>query len=139
MASPWMTTSPGKPPSPGRHTWERVNSGKNTGLSLRNIMDGTDSITNDAGMESWPSREFAEALGYGDYRNFEGAVGKAKLAWFNSGHRIKEHFVDVTEMIEIGKGGQRAAIFEEGSPPSPHSFVLPVVTPVSLDLQTKPA
>ena len=26
---------------------------------------------------------------------------------FNSGHRIEDHFVDVTEMIEIGKGGQR--------------------------------
>ena len=25
----------------------------------------------------------------------------------NSGHRLKDHFVDVTEMIETGKGGQR--------------------------------
>jgi DNA-damage-inducible protein D len=29
------------------------------------------------------------------------------LSCFNSGHRIEDHFVDVTEMIEIGKGGQR--------------------------------
>ena len=28
MASSWMTTSPGKPPSPGRHAWERVNSAR---------------------------------------------------------------------------------------------------------------
>jgi len=63
--------------------------------------------TNDAGMEFWSSRDFAEVLGYGDYRNFEGVVEKAKLACFNSGHRIDDHFVDVTEMIEIGKGGQR--------------------------------
>ena len=63
--------------------------------------------TNDAGMEFWSSREFAGVLGYGDYRNFEGVVEKAKLACFNSGHRIEDHFVDVTEMIEIGKGGQR--------------------------------
>ena len=25
----------------------------------------------------------------------------------DSGHRLEDHFVDVTEMIEIGKGGQR--------------------------------
>jgi len=60
--------------------------------------------TNDAGTEFWSSREFAEVLGYGDYRNFEGVVEKAKLACFNSGHRIEDHFVDVTEMVAIGKG-----------------------------------
>lgn len=63
--------------------------------------------TNDAGVEYWSSRDFAEVLGYGDYRNFEGVIEKAKLSCFNSGHRIEDHFVDVTEMIEIGKGGQR--------------------------------
>ena len=63
--------------------------------------------TNAAGMEFWSSRNFAEVLGYGDYRNFEGVIEKAKLSCFNSGHRIEDHFVDVTEMIEIGKGGQR--------------------------------
>lgn len=32
---------------------------------------------------------------------------KARTACFNSGQRIEDHFVDITEMIEIGKGGQR--------------------------------
>ncbi|MFH0795619.1 MAG: DNA damage-inducible protein D [Candidatus Omnitrophota bacterium] len=63
--------------------------------------------TNEAGMEFWSSRDFSEVLGYGDYRNFEGVIEKAKMACFNSGHRLEDHFVDVTEMIEIGKGGQR--------------------------------
>jgi DNA-damage-inducible protein D len=63
--------------------------------------------TNEAGMEFWSSRDFAEVLGYGDYRNFEGVIEKAKLSCFNSGHRLEDHFGDVTEMIEIGKGGQR--------------------------------
>jgi DNA-damage-inducible protein D len=40
-------------------------------------------------------------------RNFEGVIEKAKLSCFNIGHRIEDHFVDVNEMIEIGKGGQR--------------------------------
>jgi hypothetical protein len=41
-----------------------------------------------------------------NYRNFEAVVEKAKLACFNSG--MEDHSVDVTEMIEIGKVGQRA-------------------------------
>jgi len=64
--------------------------------------------TNETGMEFWSSRDFAEVLGYSDYRNFEAVIGKARLSCFNSGHRLEDHFVDVTEMIEIGKGGQRS-------------------------------
>ncbi|OGJ85870.1 MAG: DNA damage-inducible protein D [Candidatus Raymondbacteria bacterium RifOxyA12_full_50_37] len=62
---------------------------------------------NDAGMEFWSSRDFSEVLSYGDYRNFEGVIEKAKMACFNSGYRLEDHFVDITDMIEIGKGGQR--------------------------------
>ena len=29
-------------------------------------------------------------------------------ACFNSGERVEDHFVEITEMIGIGKGGQRA-------------------------------
>jgi DNA-damage-inducible protein D len=63
--------------------------------------------TNQAGMEFWSSREFAGILGYGDYRNFEGVIEKAKMACFNSGHRLEDHFVDVTEMVVIGSGAER--------------------------------
>jgi DNA-damage-inducible protein D len=35
-------------------------------------------------------------------------IQKARTACFNSGHRIEDHFVGADEMIEIGKGGQRA-------------------------------
>ncbi len=62
---------------------------------------------NAAGNEHWSSRDFARVLGYTDYRNFEQVVAKARVACFNSGQRIEDHFVDITEMIEIGKGGQR--------------------------------
>ncbi len=62
---------------------------------------------NTAGNEFWSSRDFAHVLGYTDYRNFEQVIHKARTACFNSGQRIEDHFVDVNEMIEIGKGGQR--------------------------------
>ena len=45
---------------------------------------------------------------YGDYRNFEAVVEKAKLACFNSGHQVEDHFVDVTEMVRIGSGADRS-------------------------------
>jgi DNA-damage-inducible protein D len=35
-------------------------------------------------------------------------VAKAKLACFNSGYRIEDHFADVSKMVDIGSGAQRA-------------------------------
>ena len=63
---------------------------------------------NASGAEFWSSREFAQVLGYSDYRNFEQVIQKARLACFNSGQKVEDHFVDVTEMVDIGSGAQRA-------------------------------
>ena len=63
---------------------------------------------NQAGAECWSSRDFARILGYTDYRNFEAVIEKARTACLNSGQRVEDHFVEITEMIGIGKGGQRA-------------------------------
>ena len=30
---------------------------------------------------------------------------KARAACFNSGQRVEDHFVEIAEMVEIGKGG----------------------------------
>jgi hypothetical protein len=59
------------------------------------------------GNEFWSSRDFTTLLGYTDYRNFESLIEKARTACFNSGQSLEDHFVEITEMIEIGKGGQR--------------------------------
>ena len=58
--------------------------------------------TNAAGNEFWSSRDFARVLGYSDDPNVEQVVSKARMACFNSAHRVEDHFVDVNEMIEIG-------------------------------------
>ena len=63
--------------------------------------------TNDAEREFWSSREFATVLGYVNYRHFEAVIAKAKLACFNSGQRIEDHFVGADEMVEIGSGAMR--------------------------------
>ncbi len=53
------------------------------------------------GVECWSSREFAEAMGYTDRRNFAAVLEKAKLACLNSGQTVEDHFVDITEMVEM--------------------------------------
>lgn len=57
---------------------------------------------NDAGHEFWSSRGFAKVLDYSDYRNFEQVIAMARTSCFNSGRRIDDHFVDITDMIEVG-------------------------------------
>ena len=60
-----------------------------------------------AGVEYWSSRDFARVLDYTNYRNFEQVIQKARMACFNSAHRVEDHFVDVNEMVDIGSGAQR--------------------------------
>ncbi len=63
--------------------------------------------TNKTGNDYWSSRDLAKALDYTDYRNFESVIDKARIACFNSGQRLEDHFVDITEMVDIGSGAQR--------------------------------
>ncbi len=63
--------------------------------------------TNPAGNEFWSSRDFARVLGYVNYRHFLAVIEKARTACFNSGQRVEDHFVEITEMIEIGSGAAR--------------------------------
>src|SRR3990167_4030717 len=57
--------------------------------------------------EYWSARQLAKALEYKDYRNFETVLKKAKEACKNSGQSVKDHFGDVTDMIEVGKTASR--------------------------------
>lgn len=59
------------------------------------------------GVEYWLARELQILLGYSDWRNFINAVEKAKESCKTIGEAVLDHFVDVTKMIEIGKGGKR--------------------------------
>ena len=58
-------------------------------------------------VEYWLARELQILLGYSDWRNFINAVEKAKESCKTIGEAVLDHFVDVTKMIEIGKGGKR--------------------------------
>ena len=63
--------------------------------------------TNEFDQEFWWARQLGKVLEYAEYRNFLPVIEKAKVACEKSGQQVSDHFVDMHEMIELGKGGQR--------------------------------
>lgn len=59
------------------------------------------------GLECWSGRDLQEILGYSEWRNFIKIIQKAVKTCENSGENESDHFVGVTKMIELGKGGHR--------------------------------
>lgn len=59
------------------------------------------------GVDYWYAREIMELLEYAKWQNFEKIVAKAKTSCENNGIEVDDHFVKVSKMIEIGKGGCR--------------------------------
>jgi DNA-damage-inducible protein D len=56
----------------------------------------------EAGVEFWLARDLQHLLGYTEWRNFGQVLVKAKTACEVSKHRIADHFVDVTKMVDLG-------------------------------------
>jgi len=76
-------------------------------LSKHKIDKDAESIYSLVLHSSTLSPEGRGGLGYSDYRKFEQVIDRARIACFNSGHRLDDHFVDITDMVDIGKGGRR--------------------------------
>nr|DAU88513.1 MAG TPA: DNA-damage-inducible protein D [Caudoviricetes sp.] len=62
---------------------------------------------NEYGQEFWYARELQSVLDYTQWRNFREAIERAKLACKNSGFNPKNHFADVSKMVELGSGAGR--------------------------------
>ena len=60
--------------------------------------------------EFWYARELQKALGYKEWRKFEGVIVKAKESCNNSNVNVYDHFVGIDKMIDIAKGGKRKVI-----------------------------
>ncbi len=63
--------------------------------------------TDDSGNEFWDARDLQKLLDYSDYRNFLNTVDKAKEACKTTGISVEDHFVDATDMVDIGSGASR--------------------------------
>jgi len=59
------------------------------------------------GNEFWSARDLGKVLEYSEYRHFIPVVEKAKEACKNSGQSVFDHFEDILDMIELGKGAKR--------------------------------
>ena len=57
--------------------------------------------------EWWNSRKLARVMGYGKYWNFERVIAKAQAWTSHKGYHLGEHFVEFTEMAELGNGAVR--------------------------------
>lgn len=62
------------------------------------------------GKEWWNSRKLARVMGYGKYWNFERVMAKAQAWVTQKGYHLGEHFVEFTEMAELGNGGVREVL-----------------------------
>lgn len=82
--------------------------------NMKKLVNPQDSIfeeikrVDENGAEYWSARDMAKVLEYLEYRNFLPVIKKAKEACANSQHKVEDHFVDMHDMIEIGKGGKRS-------------------------------
>ena len=76
---------------------------------MKKLVNPQDSIfeqikrVDENGAEYWSARDMAKVLEYLEYRNFLSVIKKAKEACANSQHKVEDHFVDMHDMIEIGK------------------------------------
>ncbi len=58
-------------------------------------------------LEFWFARDLQVLLGYGQWKNFQKVIEKAKVACQNSGLAVDDQFADVGKMIVAGKGAER--------------------------------
>ena len=57
--------------------------------------------------EYWTSRDLSKVLEYSEYRHFKPVIDRAKETCKNSGYEVSNHFEDILDMIELGKGSKR--------------------------------
>ena len=65
-------------------------------------------VHTEQGVEFWFARELQELLGYSEWRNFSVAIDKAREACAQAGPAVTDHFRDVTKMVALGSGAERA-------------------------------
>jgi len=59
------------------------------------------------GVEYWLARDLQILLGYTQWRNFEAAIEKAKMACASVGAESCHHFADISKTMASGKGAER--------------------------------
>ena len=63
---------------------------------------------NEYGEEYWLARELQSVLEYARWENFSKAIDRAQKACVNTGFDVDDHFREVTKMVPLGSGAERA-------------------------------
>ncbi len=58
----------------------------------------------DSGTEFWCARDLQMLLGYANWRNFAKVIDKAITACQTAGYDPKDHFADISKMVDVGSG-----------------------------------
>lgn len=58
-------------------------------------------------IEVWLARDLQIMLGYTEWRNFTNVIKKAMQSCVNSGEELRDHFVDLNKMVDIGSNTTR--------------------------------
>jgi len=61
----------------------------------------------ESGTEFWCARDLQLLLGYANWQNFAKVVDKAITACQTAGYDPKDHFADISKMVEVGSGATR--------------------------------
>ena len=59
------------------------------------------------GADYWHAKNSVPVLGYVEWRNFQGAIERAKVAFNAASEDANHHFVDTTRMVMIGSGAEK--------------------------------
>src|SRR5262249_42659247 len=59
------------------------------------------------GTEFWCARDLQLLLGYARWENFERVVEKAVTSCKTAGYDPKDHFLEITKMVDLGSGAKR--------------------------------
>jgi len=57
-------------------------------------------------VEFWFARELQEVLEYKEWRNFQKVIDTAIIACNISQHEVKEHFIEISKVVEMPTGEQ---------------------------------
>ena len=76
-------------------------------VNLKTQFDSLIKEDTDSKIQFWYARDLMLELGYTEWRNFMGVIEKAKTSCNNAGIEIKNHFVGVNKMVDIGSGSKR--------------------------------
>ena len=77
---------------------------------MKSITDKLDVIKRltDREVEYWTARDLLAILGYVEWRNFEQAIKRARMAFDAAGEKSENHFVETTNMVSVGSGVMRS-------------------------------